>query len=55
MADSRNRKQQVTLFEPFVTLKKARNNTSVKANVGNGTSFIHSDGYESSDSCVFEL
>ena len=51
--------QQVTLFKSFVSLKKARNNwyVCIEANVGSdsgGTSFIHSDGYESSDLCVCE-
>ena len=54
MTDSRDRKRQVTLFESFDSIKKARNSktstsTSVKASVGGdsgSSSFTHSDEHD---------
>ena len=58
MAESRNRKWQVTLFRSFNSLKKPRNSetstsTSVEASVdgdSGATVFTHSCGHDSSDS-----
>ena len=60
MTDSRDRKRQVTLFESFNSIKKARNSetstrTSVEASVGGdsgGSSFTHSDGHDTDSSNV---